>query len=254
MKKMKVVSVNISREKGTIKKPVDEISLYEHGIMEDAHAGDWNRMVSLLAKESFERFAEYAGRMPDYGEFAENITTEGISLHTLNLLDRLHINDAILEVTQIGKKCHGDSCAIYREVGKCIMPTEGIFCRVVKSGNLKAGDNIILDKKVMKTLVITLSERASKGIYSDRSGPGITKLLTAHWNNNQQPHEIENILIGDDAEKLKKIIEKYRHETDFIFTTGGTGIGPKDITTDTVKPLLDLEVPGIMDYIRLKYG
>ncbi|PKP39184.1 MAG: MOSC domain-containing protein, partial [Bacteroidetes bacterium HGW-Bacteroidetes-15] len=80
MQKIKVISVNISKEKGTVKLPVDSIELNEQGVVSDAHAGDWHRQVSMLGKESFDRFAELAGRKINYGEFAENITTEGIEL------------------------------------------------------------------------------------------------------------------------------------------------------------------------------
>ena len=127
-----VISVNISEKKGTIKHPVGSIELNEMGVLGDAHAGPWGRQVSLLAKESIEMFAKDAGRQIQNGEFAENITTDGLVLHHTKPLDRFRIGGTELEVTQIGKKCHGDNCAIFREVGNCVMPKEGIFCRVIK--------------------------------------------------------------------------------------------------------------------------
>ncbi len=144
---IKVVSVNISREKGTIKTPVPEISITENGVAGDAHAGDWHRQVSLLGIESVKKWGEQAGREVAFGEFAENITTEGIVLYETSPGDRLLIGEAELEVTQIGKKCHGSGCAIFREIGNCVMPKEGIFAKVISTGKVKAGDEIIYQKK-----------------------------------------------------------------------------------------------------------
>lgn len=141
--KMRVVSVNISEKKGTIKIPVKSIELTETGVTNDAHAGKWHRQVSLLAKESNEKFALAAKREVAYGEFAENITTEGIVLYKTIPGDRLIIGETELEITQIGKKCHGDNCAIFREVGSCVMPKEGIFAKVIKGGIIQAGDKMI---------------------------------------------------------------------------------------------------------------
>lgn len=140
---MQIVSVNISEKKGTIKVPVDTIELTATGVKNDAHAGKWHRQVSLLAKESNEKFALAAKRKIAYGEFAENITTEGIVLYKTIPGDRLIIGETELEITQIGKKCHGDNCAIFREIGSCVMPKEGIFAKVIKGGFIKAGDKLV---------------------------------------------------------------------------------------------------------------
>jgi len=134
-----VQSVNISSEKGEIKKPVDHIDLNDNGIIGDAHAGDWHRQVSLLAQESIEKAGEAAGTLFPYGSFAENISTIGIELHNVSILDRFESEKVILEVTQIGKECHA-KCAIGKQIGNCIMPIEGIFCRVIKGGIVEVGD------------------------------------------------------------------------------------------------------------------
>ncbi|MBU8893326.1 MAG: MOSC domain-containing protein [Bacteroidales bacterium] len=147
MNTIKVLSVNVSEEKGVIKKPVKEINITEKGVENDAHAGDWHRQISLLAKESIEKFEEVLGRKLEFGEFAENITTEGITLYTMKPGDKLSIADVEMEVTQIGKKCHGEGCAIFSQVGKCVMPKEGIFAKVLKTGRIKAGDEIIYTSK-----------------------------------------------------------------------------------------------------------
>lgn len=252
---LKVLSVNISEEKGVIKKPVDKIVLNEKGVENDAHAGDWHRQVSLLAKESIDKFEEVLGRKLEFGEFAENITTEGITLYKTLPGDKLFIGDVELEVTQIGKKCHGDGCAIYSQVGKCVMPKEGIFAKVIKTGTIKPGDEIKYLPKTLKFLVITLSDRASKGEYEDKSGPKITEIITEYFNSTNTNFTIENKIIPDSSEQLKYLLENANQNMyDAIITTGGTGIGPRDITLETVQPMLDKEIPGIMEMIRIKYG
>jgi len=134
-----VLSVNISEQKGTIKKPVDSIIITADGIKNDAHAGNWHRQISLLDSESIERFEKVLGRPINFGEFAENITTKGIILHETHPGNQLIIGDCILEVTQIGKECHGHNCEIFQQVGRCVMPKEGIFAKVIKCGIIKPG-------------------------------------------------------------------------------------------------------------------
>ncbi len=253
-KTIKVLSTNISIEKGTVKKPVDVIELCGIGVDGDAHSGSWHRQVSMLGVESFNKFAKQAGREIAYGEFAENITTQGVELFKTAPLDRFSNNDIELEVTQIGKECHGDSCAIFREVGNCVMPKEGIFVRVIRGGKLREGDVLEYRPRIHKALIITLSDRASKGEYEDRSGPKVTEAITTFFEMNKFHYEVENVIIPDDATELNKLISEAKGNYDFVFTTGGTGIGPRDITVDVIQPLLDKEIPGIMDMIRMKYG
>ena len=137
-----VISVNISERKGERKHPVPEIRLkLRHGIVGDAHAGDWHRQISLLAEESVDTMRSASPVPLDSGVFAENINTRGIDLKSLPVGARLRIGQTEVEVTQIGKECHND-CAIKKAVGKCVMPTEGIFAVVVKEGAVRAGDEI----------------------------------------------------------------------------------------------------------------
>ncbi len=252
--KIKIKSVNISVEKGTIKKPVDQIELTSEGIKKDAHSGKWHRQVSLLGQESIIRFGELHKQDFKYGEFAENITTEGMELFHMRPLDRLFNDTLDMQVTQIGKKCHGDGCAIYRETGTCVMPKEGIFARVIKPGTLKAGDELNYQPKIFQIHIITLSDRASEGEYEDMSGPAIRESLEILFSMKGYKYEIYNHIIADSRRKLKNLLEKLFNTADLIITTGGTGIGPRDITVDTVKPFLDKEIPGIMDLVRMKYG
>ncbi len=139
----KVVSVNISGKKGIRKKPVEEVVLKtEYGIEGDAHASsEWHRQVSLLALESIRKMQE-KGLNVSPGDFAENITTEGIDLISLPVGTIMRIGDEVSgEVSQIGKECH-TRCAIYYQAGDCVMPKEGIFIRVLKGGKIKKGDKV----------------------------------------------------------------------------------------------------------------
>lgn len=250
-----IVSVNISEKKGTVKKPVPLIHLTKTGVVGDAHAGSWHRMVSLLGSESFRKFEQEAGRTLEYGEFAENITTEGIVLYKLAPFDMLRIGEVLLEVTQIGKKCHGAGCAIYNEVGNCVMPKEGIFARVLAEGKVQAGDQMVLMPKVFQVMVITLSDRASNGEYEDRSGPEIQRSLELFFENNNWKVIFNNHLIPDDPKQLHRLLEQARNQKmNLVVTTGGTGIGPRDNSPEVARKLIDKEIPGIMEAIRLKYG
>ncbi|HQP04230.1 MAG: hypothetical protein KBB11_08880 [Bacteroidales bacterium] len=252
---IKIVAVNISDKKGVGKKPVDHIDLIETGIIGDAHAGLWHRQVSLLGLESIERFEKQAGRKIQPGEFAENITTSGIELVQCKPLDKFVSDNLELEVTQIGKECHGHTCSIFREVGNCVMPKEGIFTRVIKAGSLQPGDKLNYVRKQFRVKLITLSDRASRGEYEDLSGKRISELLHNFFTNENRSFEIDYKLMPDSAEQLRiEIIKASEQQFDYIFTCGGTGIGPKDITVDVVKSCIDKDIPGIMDMIRLKYG
>jgi MOSC domain-containing protein YiiM len=139
-----VTSVNISKEKGMRKNPVTSISLRKnHGIEGDAHAGDWHRQISLLADESIDKIRSVIPNLTP-GAFAENINTQGVVLYELPVGTKMKIGTALVEVTQIGKQCHNDGCAIKRAVGDCVMPREGIFVIVLEEGVVKAGDEIIV--------------------------------------------------------------------------------------------------------------
>ena len=136
-----VVAVCTSEEKGTAKHPVELIELKKrHGIVGDAHAGDWHRQVSLLATESVDKMRRVFPDIP-VGAFAENILTEGLQLSALPVGTKLAVGDCLLEITQIGKECHKD-CAIRRQVGDCVMPREGVFAIVLTEGTIRPGDTI----------------------------------------------------------------------------------------------------------------
>ncbi len=251
----RIRSVCISTEKGTVKQPVDAVHVNLHGIAGDAHAGEWHRQVSLLAGEAVDAFAGELGRPLEDGEFAENITTDGIDLDLVAPLDRLRIGEVELEVTQIGKKCHGSTCAIFQAVGKCVMPTRGLFSRVIRGGDVKPGDPVTWIPRKLRVRIVTLSDRASRGEYKDLSGPRIREMVEAHLEGTRWHVEISSVVLPDDVQLLRHELVRCREQgVDFVFTTGGTGVGPRDITVDEVLDLADRTVPGIMEHIRVKYG
>jgi MOSC domain-containing protein YiiM len=143
---MKIVSIAISKKKGTRKTPVNEIYISkDHGLEGDAHAGKWHRQVSFLSSESIEA-ARRQGLDVTFGDFAENIATIGIDWKTLPIGTQVKLGSRVLvEITQIGKECH-NKCAIYYKAGDCIMPREGVFARVLEEGRIQCGDEIQIVK------------------------------------------------------------------------------------------------------------
>jgi MOSC domain-containing protein YiiM len=139
---MKIVCISLSKKKGTRKVPVDSAQIIEDfGIAEDAHAGAWHRQVSFLASESIKE-SHSRGLNVTFGDFAENIATEGIDWKTVPIGTRLKLGDSVIvEITQIGKECH-KKCAIYYQAGDCIMPREGVFAKVLRGGAIRSGDPI----------------------------------------------------------------------------------------------------------------
>ena len=139
----RVISICTSKHKGTLKNEINEANFIEEfGIEGDAHAGKWHRQVSLLAFEKIDDLRNKGGNV-DFGAFGENLVVDGIELHKLPVGQQLQVGEVLLEVTQIGKECH-DKCAIYYQVGECIMPKNGIFTRVLKGGKVKVGDQCTL--------------------------------------------------------------------------------------------------------------
>jgi len=146
VKKGKVLAVNISKDKGTKKTNIHSCALLkEFGLKGDAHAGPWHRQVSLLASESIEKM-KAKGLKVGFGDFAENVTTQGLDLVHLPIGTEIRIGASVLlRVTQIGKECH-ERCAIYYQAGDCVMPKEGIFAEVISEGEVKVGDEVIINQ------------------------------------------------------------------------------------------------------------
>lgn len=246
-----VVSVNISEKKGMRKHPVPYIDVrLRHGIVGDAHAGDWHRQISLLAVESVDAMRADCPVPLDSGVFAENINTAGIDLRHLPVGTLLRVGPALLRVTQIGKECHSD-CAIRRQTGDCIMPREGVFARVVKGGTIHTGDEMKLlptpADLPLRAAVITLSDKGSRGEREDKSGPLIVEMLTATG------YKVEEaLLLPDDAAQLKTQLLRLAdaRQVNLILTTGGTGFAPRDITPEVTLSVAERNVPGIAEAMR----
>lgn len=251
----RVMSVNVSARKGVAKRPADEIAIDDRGVVGDAHAGPWHRQVSLLGKENIDAFVSATGKQVGPGEFAENVTLEGIDLTDVALLDRFTIGRVELEVAQIGKECHGKGCAIYQEVGQCLMPEQGLFCRVIRGGPVRPGDAVQYLPRIMTVLVVTLSDRAYAGEYADRSGPRAEEILREYFTSRRGKWQVRKALLPDDADRLRQaLLAAIEDGVDVVFTLGGTGVGPRDVAPETVAAVCDKIIPGIMEHIRVKFG
>ncbi len=253
--KGRVISLNVSEDKGTIKTPVNGATVNMHGIKDDAHSGNWHRQVSLLASEKVREFEKELGQAIKPGEFGENLTTQGVPLEKVAVMDKIQVGPVLLEVTQIGKHCHGDGCAIFQAIQKCVMPSDGIFCRVLEGGELAHDDEVTWVPKIRSFRVVTLSDRAARGEYKDLSGPRVRAMLEENFADSRWQTEISGTVLPDDVQLLRQELVRAREQgIDFVFTTGGTGIGPRDITVDVVEDMADRTVPGIMEYIRVTSG
>ena len=246
----KLIAICTSEKKGTQKEPVDTAVLQEnHGIVGDAHAGNWHRQVSLLGLEKIEAFRE-KGADVDFGAFGENLIIEGFDFRNLPVGTRFAIGDALLEMTQIGKECHSH-CAIFHMVGDCIMPREGVFAKVLRGGQIKAGDEVIEitpePDRPFTAAWITLSDKGSQGLREDESGPLIGKILTENGYD-----VVETILIPDDEDILKKELTRLadQRQVNLVMTTGGTGFAPRDITPEATAAVCERMTPGISEAIR----
>ena len=141
----KVLAVCISEKKGTQKKNIQEASFIEDvGIEKDAHAGKWPRQVSLLSYEKIEDFRNRGAEVAD-GAFGENLVVSGFDFKNLPIGTRFRCNDVVLELTQIGKECH-HGCEIFKKMGDCIMPREGVFTRVIHGGKIRVGDEMVIEE------------------------------------------------------------------------------------------------------------
>lgn len=245
-----ITSVNLSKERGA-KYPVIEITLDLNGVKGDVHAGTI-RPVSILGTDHIDLFKKLTGsRDFNYGEFAENITVNGMGNLKTSVFDSFQTRLVELEIIKIGKPFHDK----FRVAGNYLMPKIGIFCRVKKQGKIKPGDILSYHPKIFQILIITLSDRASKGEYEDKSGPKIKELTESFFNKIEWKYKIKSLVIPDNPEELKSLLKQAKHDnTDIVITTGGTGIGPRDFTPEVVKSLIDKEIPGIMEMIRFKYG
>ena len=245
-----IKAVCISEKRGTVKKNINEVKVIkDFGLEGDAHAGKWHRQVSFLSADIVDEFNEKGASVIE-GDFGENVLVYGIDFKKLPVGTKLICNDVKFEVTQIGKECHSH-CEIYKRVGDCIMPREGIFAKVLEGGMIKVGDKIkvIYPDKDMpyQAAVITFSDKGARGERVDTSGPKASEILREHGF-----EIIEEILLPDEMAQIKKELIRLSdsRQVDLIITTGGTGLSPRDCTPEATLAVADRNVPGIAEAIR----
>ena len=248
----KIAAICISETKGVQKTQAPEVQLVaDHGIEGDAHAGPWHRQVSFLDERDVETMR--ATGLPDlkHGAFAENFVLEGIGLERLGLGSRLRIGDqAEASLTQIGKVCH-TRCAIYHATGDCIMPRLGVFARVLRGGTVREGDPVevthVVERSVFQAVVITVSDRCSRGEAVDETGPAVAKQL-----DEAGMHVYKVEIVPDDVEAISGRLKHYcaGHSIDVVFAAGGTGFSPRDVTPEATREVVERLTPGLDEAMR----
>jgi molybdopterin adenylyltransferase len=240
-----VIAVCSSEKKGTQKQAIHSAQFVQDWGMEgDAHAGNWHRQVSLLSFDKIEAFRS-KGANVENGAFGENLAVEGIDFRSLPLGTRFTCNDVILELTQIGKECHAH-CAIYQQVGDCIMPREGVFSKVIQGGTISEGDEMRFELP-FRVAVVTASDSGAAGNREDVSGPVICEIVK------QAGYQVAcTSLLPDDRAQLAQEFCRLCDElnVDLVLTTGGTGFSPRDFTPEATKDVIEREVPGIPEAMR----
>lgn len=244
------MGICVSEKRGTQKHEIKEADLVKDwGIEGDAHGGKWHRQVSLLSYEKIEEFRE-KGADVALGAFGENLIMEGFDLRKLPVGTRFCIGDAVLELTQIGKECHSH-CEIYQKMGDCIMPREGVFTEVITGGHIKVGDTVRMiapqKDRPFTAAVITLSDKGAAGQRKDQSGPKIVQVLEAAGYDVK-----ETLLLADDRASLERQLIRLadQRQLNVIFTTGGTGFSPRDVTPEATIAVCDRMANGIAEAIR----
>ena len=243
-------AICISEKRGIQKTEIPEAELLEgFGIAGDAHGGNWHRQVSLLGSEKIAEF-RLKGAEVENGAFGENLIIEGYDLRTLPVGTRFQIGEAVLELTQIGKECHSH-CEIYKQMGDCIMPREGVFTRVIRGGYIKRGDAVALilpdADRPYTAAVITLSDQGAVGKREDKSGPLIQEMLK------EAGYEVvEALLLPDERVPLERQMIRLadQRQVNLILTTGGTGFSVRDITPEATIAVCDRMASGIAEAIR----
>ena len=248
-----IQAICVSEKKGERKTPVDATTLVtNHGIQGDAHAGVWHRQVSLLAASDVDTMR--AKGLPDLkaGDFAENVVLSGIDLSALGLGSRLRLGAEVeISLTQIGKVCH-TRCAIYHQTGDCIMPRRGVFARVLSGGMINVNDEVAVMKAVprhaLQCVVLTISDRCSRGEAEDTAGPAVAELLCKELGGHLYALEI----IPDERGQIEERLKHYcnGHSIDLICAVGGTGFSPRDVTPEAVSAIVERPTPGLDEAMR----
>ena len=243
----RINAICISEKRGTAKKFVDAATFHtEFGIVGDAHAGSWHRQISFLGQAEIDEFKKRGAKI-EAGAFGENIIAEGFTFKNLPLGTRLKSGEVFFEITQIGKECH-NHCAIFQQMGDCIMPREGVFARVLHGGKIQIGDEleIATEKIPLDAAIITASDKGFSGEREDLSGAKVLEILTANG------YKVsEKIILPDDKKLLaEKMIEFANLGIGLILTTGGTGFSPRDVTPEATIEICERLAPGISEAMR----
>lgn len=248
----KVEALCISEQKGTPKRPVDTAEFRrDHGIVGDAHAGPWHRQVSLLG-ESDIQIAR--AKLPDLrpGDFAENVVLSGIDLRVLGLGSRLRLGGEVLvSITQIGKVCHAP-CRIGQITGDCIMPRAGLFARVEAGGRVRVGESAevlqAVPREAFQAVVLTISDRCSRGEATDTAGPAAAELVSASL----RAHVYRVEVLPDERGAIAARLRHYcdGHSIDLVLTVGGTGFSPRDVTPEATREVVHRLTPGLDEAMR----
>jgi len=241
-----ITAVCISEQKGTAKRSVDSVRLIEnHGLEHDAHAGDGHRQVSLLSLEKIESFRT-RGAIVRYGDFGENLVVAGIDFASLSVGAHLAVGDALLEISQIGKDCH-TRCAIYHSMGECIMPTEGVFARVLRGGTVRTGDSMSVRVPHAAVAVLTISDKGHAGEREDESGKMIVAVAEQHGYS-----VVHHGILPDEESVISAELRRLCDTgvADVIFTTGGTGFAQRDVTPEATLAVVERLCPGIPEAMR----
>ena len=248
----RVEALGIGANKGEPKRPVDAAEFrQDHGLVGDAHAGPWHRQVSLLAAEDVERIRrDLPGIRP--GDFAENVVVSGVDFAHLGLGSRLRLGaDALLRISQIGKVCH-TPCRIGQTVGDCIMPRAGLFARVAAGGRVRVGDSVEVVEAIppgrFQAVVLTLSDRGSRGETTDTAGPAVADVLS----NRFDAHIYRTEVLPDEQEAISARLKHYAdgHSIDLVVTVGGTGFSPRDVAPEATRAVLERLTPGFDEAMR----
>lgn len=247
--------LSISKTKGQPHMPSGQIHVTLDGIEGDRHGGPGPRQVSLMHRNVVTQFFPDtpADGLPGKGQ--ENILVDGEDLANLRILDTLELGEALLEVTQIGKRVNESGVTLCGANSKCLLSDFGIFARVLHQGTIADGYAIHHQQRLLRAHIITISDRASAGAYEDKSGPAATELLEVWCKEHHWTLWAETRVIPDDVGAIEMVLDHARQSrVDVVITTGGTGVGPRDITPDVVAKHADKIIPGIMEYIRMKHG
>ena len=252
MKMARVEALCVCAKKGKPKQPVETAEFRQgHGLVGDAHAGPWHRQVSLLAADDIARVRR---NLPDIrpGDFAENVVISGVGFGQLGLGSRLRLGDSvILRITQIGKVCHAP-CHIGQTVGDCIMPRAGLFARVDAGGPVRAGAAVEVLEMILpdrfQVVILTLSDRCSRGEAVDTAGPAAAALLSGQLDAHIYAVEI----LPDERETIAARLRHYcdGHSIDLVLTVGGTGFAPRDVTPEATRAVVERFTPGLDEAMR----